>query len=63
MTSLSDLEDEHVAAMAALEEAAARWVETKASGKSTAKVEAEIQEHESATRRLERKIHKLKKRR
>lgn len=49
---MDDLQAEHDF----LDEAAERWLEAKAAGKDTSAIDAEIDEHDAASRRLERRL-------
>lgn len=57
-----EIEAQHQEAMADLEAAAAEWLETRAAGKDTHRIEAAMNEAERTTRRLERKLHRIDKR-
>lgn len=59
--AVEELEAQLVDAMADMDAAAEKWTELRAAGKDTQKAHAEWDEAERATRRLERKIHKIKK--
>lgn len=49
---MGDLQAEHDF----LEDAAERWLDAKAAGKDTTAIDAEINEHDAASRRLERRL-------
>jgi len=62
-TRLGELRGQLTEAMAVLEDAGERWLELKAKGSDTNKIEAEVKEAERVTRRLEAKIHRAEKQR